>query len=102
MLCTFTIEQDQNDTKIRAVVVQSADIKSIEDDHTGHTILTWLAGDALQMINIQGTALENMERLQREELEAVTRVNTFQQDQQQRMGKGLPVTPVGRGKAGKQ
>jgi hypothetical protein len=98
MLCTFTINQDQNDAKIREVVIQSADIKSIEDDHTGHTVLTWLAGDALQFINIQGTARENLERLQMEEFTNLERAHQVQK----RIEGGYPAFPVERGKGGQK
>jgi len=101
MLCTFTIKPRKGTPEDRTLVIQSADIKQIAEDDYGHTFVRWLVGTEVYWERITGTARENMERLQREELEAITRVNTFQQSQQQRIDQGLPVVPVGRGKAGR-
>lgn len=101
MLCTFTKKTKDNTDK--HLVVPSGDVKQIEDvDEPGHCVVVWLIGNDPQSRVCVGTALENTERIQREELEAISRVNQFQQMQQQRLAENLPVVPVGRGKAGKR
>lgn len=79
MLCTFT-------TKDGILIVRSDDIRSIEDVGVGRTVLAWHDGDDLNLRDIQGTALENRDRIQQEELELIDRVNQHHlQAQQQGM-----------------
>lgn len=92
MLCTFTISDD------RTLVVRSDDIKSIQDHAAGGCRVIWLAGSELHTHIVQGTAIENRDRIQQEELDLISRVNEHHQRQQQRMQQGYPAIPVPRGK----
>ncbi len=92
MLCTFT--------KLNGgtLVIRSEDIKSIDDRESDGSQLVWLTGTEVCSQRIEGTARENMERLQREELETIARVESYQRETQARMQQGYPAIPVPRGK----
>lgn len=67
MLCTFT-------TEYGLLVVRSDDIRSISDGPE-NTLLRWdVCGGVYEAI-ILGTAAENRDRIQQEELELIDRVN---------------------------
>lgn len=68
MLCTFTTEHG-------ALIVSSDDIKAIEDRPTGVCELIWAVGNITLDRIITGTALENRDRIQQEELDLIDRVN---------------------------
>ncbi len=100
MLCTFTIKSDHDDEP-RTLVIRTEDIRAILDTSGGNASLVYLMGDDPQQTFITGTARENKDRLQREELDTIATMYAHQQQQQQRVQAGLPIPPVGRGKAGK-
>lgn len=79
------------------LIVRSEDIKAIEDGTRGCT-LVWLIGDQIHDRVIQGTALENLAHIQREELDGIDRVASYQEAQQRRQMEGYPAVPVPRGK----
>lgn len=99
MLCTFTLAP-RNDDQVDplTLVIRSEDIKCIRDKGLGVAELAYQIGIDIHYEHVAGTARENMERLQVEELDAVGRVNAHQQAAQQRMSQGLPVIPVPRGR----
>lgn len=97
MLCTFTLANDAKET----LVIRSDDIRRILDISSRYiepgqdlnapldqikslprSELTYMVGTDVDFAHVLGTAKENMDRLQREELEAIARVNAFQQYQQ--------------------
>jgi hypothetical protein len=88
MLCTFTTASG------RTLVVRSEDIRSIEDESAEVSTIVWLVGNDSHSRTIQGTASENLARIQQEEIENVLKY----QAQQQRMQNGYPVPPVTRGR----
>jgi hypothetical protein len=67
MLCTFT-------TKDGALIVRSDDIRRIAD-HETHTLLAWIEGELICTARVLGTAIENRDRIQQEELDLIDRVN---------------------------
>lgn len=91
MLCTFQIQAG-------TLIVQSEDIKAIVDE-PGGTSIALLVGDTITRFDILGTALENMARIQQEELDLVARVEMHRQALAMRYQAGLPNPPVKRGKA---
>jgi hypothetical protein len=99
MLCTFT-------TKYGNLIIRSDDIRGIADHPDGTTYVTWEAGQELETAVITGTAAENRDRIQQEELDLIERVNQHhlraqQQAQQlQQMAAQLATQPpkVARGK----
>lgn len=97
MLCTFEIKPKEGTPEGRACIIRSEDIRHITDDEAGRTWVRWLIGDEVLHEEVVGTARQNMDRLQQEELVAMARVNAFQQ----RINQGLPAIPVQRGKAGR-
>lgn len=92
MLCTF-------ETATGSVIVQSEDIKAIEDRAVGQCQLIWSVGTEIFDRRVLGTALDNMARIQQEELDLVSRVEMHRMALQQRYQAGLPNPPVKRGKA---
>lgn len=81
MLCTFSITNSAANSPDRALIIRSEDIKIIRDTPQG-TVLHWQVGTDIMSEVVNGTARENMDRLQREEIEAVMRVNAVQQQMQ--------------------
>lgn len=90
MLCTFTTEHGN-------LVIVSDDIKGIEDTDRG-CYLTWLVAGDVHCKMVQGTAAENRDRIQQEELDLITRVNQHQQNAQRRIAAGQPPVSVIRGR----
>jgi hypothetical protein len=90
MLCTFTTEHG-------ALIVRSDDIRLIVDE-PGGTRLVWMVGEAFSEQVITGTAIENRDRIQQEELDLIGRVEAHRQQLQRRMAEGYPATPVQRGR----
>jgi hypothetical protein len=90
MLCTFT-------TKDGALVIRSDDIRSISDSSRG-TLLLWVIGDAIHDRLIEGTASENRDRIQQEELDLIAKVESHRYETQKRWQTGYPVPPVERGR----
>lgn len=77
MLCTFT-------TKDGALIIRSDDIKSIEDSVSPPgCVLIWQVGAVVDSRAILGTALENRDRIQQEELDLIDRVNQHHLQAQQ-------------------
>ncbi len=76
MLCTFT-------TETGVLIVRSDDIRQISDDGSGTTRLIWMIGDDFRMLPITGTAIENRDRIQQEELDLIDRVNQHHLQAQQ-------------------
>jgi hypothetical protein len=76
MLCTFT-------TETGALIVRSDDIRQISDDAGGVSRLVWMVGDEYRMAPIKGTAIENRDRIQQEELDLIDRVNQHHMQAQQ-------------------
>lgn len=93
MLCTFTTAQGET------LVVRSDDIRMILDINDGDSALVWLIGETTNERRITGTALENMARIQQEELDLVARVEGHRQMLAARMQAGYPAQPVKRGKS---
>lgn len=92
MLCTFT-------TKDGALVIRSDDIRAISDGKDGSTLLRWdVCGTELNCF-ILGTAAENRDRIQREELDLIAHVEAHRYETQRRLSEGYPVPPIKRGKA---
>ncbi len=91
MLCTFT-------TRDGMVIIRSDDIRLIEDGASNSAELIWLMGDELTTRTIQGTATENRDRIQQEELDLIARVEAHRYETQRRLSEGYPVPPVARGK----
>lgn len=89
MFCTFTTRQG------RTLIIRTEDIRCLYDQQEGGCRVTWLIGtEEREHSDIEGTARENLERLKREELEAIDKA----QQLQQRQGNGLPILPVPRGR----
>lgn len=101
MLCTFTFKNSPTGDEPRTLVIRIDDIRTIKDTPDG-TELAYLVHDALWLVLVTGTARENMERLQREELDTIATMYGHQQQQQARLQQNLPIPPVVRGKAGKR
>ena len=97
MLCTFTLATNTQ----RILVIRSDDIRELTDidgrfvppgqdinapldqiASQAQSDLAYLIGTEPRYVRVLGTAKENMDRLQREEIEAVMRVNAFQQQMQ--------------------
>lgn len=97
MLCTFTLATNTKET----LVIRSDDIRRILDisgqyvepgqdmdapldqiKSQPRSELTYMIGTDPYSRCVLGTAKENVDRLQREEIEAVMRVNAFQQQMQ--------------------
>lgn len=78
----------------KTLIIRGQDLRSLEDTSDG-CVLVW-EPSAGQLMNraIEGTAAENLARLQAEELEAIDRVQRAQQRQQD----GRPLVPVPRGR----
>ena len=95
MLCTFT-------TRHGALIVQSDDIKAIEDTGDDCTLRFSIGNVTFDRVVI-GTALENRDRIQLEELELIDRVNQhhLKAQLQAQMQQQLAAQPakVQRGKA---
>ncbi len=91
MLCTFTTKDGSG------LVVRSDDIRTIVDTANG-TQFGYMEGDTLAVFTIQGTAIENRERIQREELDLIARVEVHRYETQKRLSEGYPVPSVKRGK----
>lgn len=94
MLCTFA-------TTDGTLIVRAEDIRAIADepprpqDEGPQCRLTWLIGTETHHARILGTAQENLDRITAEErvrIEEATRM-------QERLQRGLPGTPVARGRA---
>ena len=98
MLCTFTLATSTP----RTLVIRSDDIRRIVDiddlfeQSQSQSGLAYMIGTEVDFAQVLGTAKENMDRLQREELEAIARVNAFQQYQQ-----AQPPIPAGMRPRGK-
>lgn len=92
MLCTFTVTPD------RSMVIRSEDIRGIVDMDNQETRLTWIVGDDIHQATIQGTARENMARLQQEEIDAVLRINAYRQHIEQGNAPPIPASMRPRGK----
>jgi hypothetical protein len=90
MLCTFTTEHG-------ALIVRSDDIKAIEDYDEGPTRLVYLLGAELITVPIEGTAIENRNRILQEELDQVGTVELHRYKTQQL----LQAQPTPRGKQAK-
>lgn len=91
MLCTFTTEHG-------TLIIRSEDIRAISDGSDESTLLRWEMCGAERSARITGTALENHERLSREELDVVARVEGHRYETQRRLSEGYPVPPIVRGK----
>ncbi len=91
MLCTFT-------TGNGLLIIRSDDIRMIEDGATGTAELIWKIGDENTSRTITGTAAENRDRIQHEELELIARVEAHRYETQKQLQAGYPVPPVQRGK----
>lgn len=91
MLCTFTTETGD-------LVIRSDDIRVILDREDGAN-LSWMVGDEVHHYRILGTAAENRDRIQREELDLIARVEAHRYETQRRLSEGYPVPPIKRGKA---
>lgn len=76
MLCTFTTESGN-------LIVHSDHIKAIEDTESGTCHVTWAVGTDWFQRDIAGTALENRDRIQQEELDLIDRVNQHHLQAQQ-------------------
>jgi hypothetical protein len=93
MFSTFTTVQD------KALVIQTADIFSIEDHSENVSMLSYLRNDEnLRFCKIQGTATENLERLISEDRARSITYAELQHSTQMRLQQGLPALPVKRGK----
>lgn len=68
MLCTFT-------TEAGSLIIRSDDIRAISDGSNGSTLLRWDVCGTERNAEIKGTALENRDRIQQEELDLIDRVN---------------------------
>ena len=91
MLCTFTTE------KGGALVIRSDDIRLIMDREDGAD-LAWMVGEEVHHYRILGTAAENRDRIQQEELDLIARVEAHRYETQRRLSEGYPVPSVKRGK----
>lgn len=92
MLSTFK-------TSNGVLIIRSEDIKAIEDDDEAKDCtLTYLIGSEVHERVLVGTALENLAHIQREELDGIDRVASYQEAQQRRQMAGMPAVPVMRGK----
>lgn len=91
MLCTFT-------TKDGDLIVRSDDIRAIIDEPTGTRLVWDVCGTFTEHI-ILSTASENRDRIQREELDLIARVEAHRYETQRRLSEGYPVPPIKRGKA---
>ena len=91
MLCTFTTERGN-------LIIRSEDIRAIEDGGA-ETTLTFMVGDAPNTETIAGTAIENRDRIQHEELELIARVEAHRYEIQKQLQAGYPVPPIKRGRA---
>lgn len=83
------------------IIIRSEDIKRIETEvniPAPTSILIWVEGEYRESAVIQGTALENLAHIQREELDGIDRVASYQEAQQRRQMAGMPAVPVPRGK----
>lgn len=100
MLCTFIADSTGSSAiePERILVIRSEDIRQIEDQPSGETLLLWQCGAEIHSAFVTGTATENTQRLLQEELDAMSRIAAHQQATQARVQQGFPVTPVLRGK----
>lgn len=78
----------------RELVIRSEDLRRLEDLPSGGCVVQWVELDQLFHQTVEGTARENLERLRREELEAVAEAQKLQQ----RHTDGLPILPIPRGR----
>lgn len=92
MLCTFTTRG------YKTLVVRSDDIRAIEDYAENESRLIYMVGNDAQSMFIFGTATENRDRIQQEELDLIARVEAHRYETQRRLSEGYPVPPVTRGK----
>jgi len=92
MLCTFT-------TKDGALIVRSDDIRLIQDHSVDQSRLHWMDGPELNNAFITGTAIENRDRIQQEELDMIAKVEAHRYETQRRLSEGYPVPPIKRGRA---
>ena len=90
MLCTFTTEDG-------GLVIRSDDIRAISDGPQ-NTLLRWDVCGEERFCFITGTALENRDRIQQEELDLIARVEAHRYETQRRLSEGYPVPQVKRGK----
>lgn len=91
MLCTFTTEDG-------GLIVRSEDIRVLEDAGKERSRLIFTVGDDSLMRIITGTAVENRDRIQQEELDLIARIESHRQQLQRRMAEGYPAVPVQRGR----
>lgn len=92
MLCTFT-------TETGILIVRSDDIRILEDKVSdGGAVLVFMVGDGIHSRAIHGTARENADRIQQEELDLIARVEGHRYETQKQLQAGYPVPPVKRGK----
>jgi hypothetical protein len=91
MLCTFTTEDG-------TLVIRSDDIRVIENAGPERARLIFMDGDDRLMRIISGTAAENRDRIQQEELDLIGRVESHRYEMQKQLQAGYPVPPVVRGK----
>lgn len=113
MLCTFILAT----TPPRTLVVRSDDIRQIADDASRYvppgqdfavpmeqlmsepkSTLIYMVGTDPFTTVITGTAKDNMDRLQREELEAMARIQAFQRQMQMPAMRLPEIAPGLRGK----
>ena len=88
MLITFT-------TDVGTLVIRSEDLRRIEDGKVG-CLLGWIENDMIKYAPIQGTALENLDRI----VAAEARLIAAYEEMQQRKDRGLPPLAIPRGKVG--
>lgn len=86
MLITFTTEHG-------TLVIRSEDLRRLEDGPEGCT-LGWVEESMRQYAPVLGTAMENHDRIVRDEARAIAAY----EDLQQRARQGLPALPVVRGR----
>lgn len=90
MLCTFTTEHG-------SLVIRSDDIRAISDGPS-NTIVRWESCGSEHVAEIIGTAAENRDRIQQEELDLIGQVESHRYEMQRRLQAGYPVPPVQRGR----
>ena len=98
MLCTFTIKPREGTPEGRMLVIRSDDIRRIIDDEFNKTWVVYVVGSEVFSDQITGTARENMQRIQQEELDLIARIEEHRQQLQKRVSDGYPAIPVQRGR----
>ncbi len=97
MLCTFTTEY--GDLIIRSEDIRRiADIDDPDQQKQAFSLLIWAEGDECESDHVLGTAAENRNRIQQEELDLIARVEAHRYETQRRLSEGYPVPSVTRGK----